>query len=700
MVSGTVKDETGAPVMGANVFIKDSYDGTSSAADGSFSFSTEEKGSQLLLVTFVGFRSFEQPVELSEKFLTLHIVLKEAINQMDGVVITAGSFTAGEEGRRTILKALDIATTAGATADIAGALNTLPGTQKVGEEGRLFVRAETEVRLAHSSMAWWCLIRTARLHRTHLRADDFFPLCLKVQASARAAIPQSMVRHLSSALVLNSKDIAEMNQTDIGILSVGADVAHTQTWQRASVAGKVGYTNLRPYFGFVQQELDWHTPPVSYESSAAYRQRVGKDGLLKFYGNFNSSSFSQYIHGIDNPATRYRFDRTNRYAYGNGNYQQSLSTLWSVRGGISWSQSQNEIAVDGQPLDELEKGLHTKLVFEHSASDQLEIRFGGEHFDRTFSTARFNQAANERVSNSFTEPLSVAFAEAEYYVTNRFVVKAGGRAEHNGLSNQTAVDPRLALAYKPGKNGQFSFAYGTFRQSALNQFLQINTHLQSEKAEHFILNYQVITNRRTFRVETYYKQYTELIKVDQESPATLRNTGSGYARGLEFFFRDNQTITNADYWISYSFLDTERDYLAFPAAAVPTFASRHNFSFVYKHFIPAIKSKLGFTYSYSSGRTYFNPNKPLSEFLSDRTPAYQDLSANLSYLPKNFLIIYVSCTNLLGRENIFGYQYGTVPDAAGVYASRPIGQPAPRFLFLGVFITLSKNKSVNQLPNL
>jgi hypothetical protein len=700
MLSGTVKDETGAPVMGANVFIKDSYDGTSSAADGSFSFSTEEKGSQLLLVTFVGFRSFEQPVELTEKFLTLHIVLKEAINQMDGVVITAGSFTAGEEGRRTILKALDIATTAGATADIAGALNTLPGTQKVGEEGRLFVRGGdgSETRTFIDGMVVLDPYGPAAPNTPS--RGRFLPFMFKGTSFSTGGYSAEYGQALSSALVLNSKDIAEMNQTDIGILSVGADVAHTQTWQRASVAGKVGYTNLRPYFGLVQQELDWHTPPVSYESSAAYRQRVGKDGLLKFFGNFNSSSFSQYIHGIDNPATRYRFDRTNRYAYGNGNYQQSLSTLWSVRGGISWSQSQNEIAVDGQPLDELEKGLHTKLVFEHSASDQLEIRFGGEHFDRTFSTARFNQAANERVSNSFTEPLSVAFAEAEYYVTNRFVVKAGGRAEHNGLSNQTAVDPRLALAYKPGKNGQFSFAYGTFRQSALNQFLQINTHLQSEKAEHFILNYQVITNRRTFRVETYYKQYTELIKVDQESPATLRNTGSGYARGLEFFFRDNQTITNADYWISYSFLDTERDYLAFPAAAVPTFASRHNFSFVYKHFIPAIKSQLGFTYSYSSGRTYFNPNKPLSEFLSDRTPAYQDLSANLSYLPKNFLIIYVSCTNLLGRENIFGYQYGTVPDAAGVYASRPIGQPAPRFLFLGVFITLSKNKSVNQLPNL
>jgi hypothetical protein len=54
----------------------------------------------------------------------------------------------------------------------------------------------------------------------------------------------------------------------------------------------------------------------------------------------------------------------------------------------------------------------------------------------------------------------------------------------------------------------------------------------------------------------------------------------------------------------------------------------------------------------------------------------------------------------LGRTNIFGYNYSVTPDANGVYASRAITQPAPRFLFLGIFITLSKDKSMNQLPSL
>jgi outer membrane cobalamin receptor len=180
--------------------------------------------------------------------------------------------------------------------------------------------------------------------------------------------------------------------------------------------------------------------------------------------------------------------------------------------------------------------------------------------------------------------------------------------------------------------------------------------------------------------------------------ATTNNAGSGYAEGIEVFWRDNHSIRNVDYWISYSYLDTKRDHLHFPGQAIPSFASRHNFSAVYKHFIQDIKSQLGFTYSFTSGRPYNNPNQ--NKFNAGRTPGYSDLSFNWSYLPEPYLIVYLSCTNLLGRDNIFGYEYSSTPNAEGVYNSRAIRQAAPRFLFIGIFITLSKDKSVNQLPSL
>ena len=123
-ITGKVIDEKGEGIPGANISIQNSYDGTSSAIDGGFAFEPGEKGNRILVATFVGYKGFQQSVELTGKPIVLTVSLREEINQLEAVTISAGSFTAGDDKRRTILKAIDIATTAGATADIAGALNT------------------------------------------------------------------------------------------------------------------------------------------------------------------------------------------------------------------------------------------------------------------------------------------------------------------------------------------------------------------------------------------------------------------------------------------------------------------------------------------------------------------------------------------------------------------------------------------------
>ncbi|MEJ0030334.1 MAG: TonB-dependent receptor [Bacteroidota bacterium] len=189
------------------------------------------------------------------------------------------------------------------------------------------------------------------------------------------------------------------------------------------------------------------------------------------------------------------------------------------------------------------------------------------------------------------------------------------------------------------------------------------------------MNYQVINNNRTLRVEAYYKKYYDLVKFDHGDVSLPISNGNGYARGVEFFWRDNKTLKNVDYWISYSFLDTRRDYLAFPYAATPSFASKHNFSFVYKHFITQLKSQLGVTYSFGSGRPYYDPNS--DKFNGALTPYYQDVSANVSYLPRNWLIVYASCTNLLGRNNVFGYDYATTADAMEFMRVVPFDRQLP-----------------------
>ena len=208
-------------------------------------------------------------------------------------------------------------------------------------------------------------------------------------------------------------------------------------------------------------------------------------------------------------------------------------------------------------------------------------------------------------------------------------------------------------------------------------------------------------NNQTFRVEGYWKQYKDLVAFNPANPYlpdSYFNSGDGYARGVDVFFRDSKTFQNIDYWLSYSYLDTEREYRDYPNSAPPTFTSSHNLSAVYKHFITAIRSQIGFTYSFASGRPYNNPNN--DNFNGERTPAYHDLSSNVSFLAKPNIIVYASITNIFSRENIFGYEFRSEPDSQGIYEGRAVTLPAPRFLLLGVFLTLTKSGTANQLPNL
>ena len=76
--------------------------------------------------------------------MTINVELKELFNELNAVVITAGAFEASDEKKNTILKPLDIVTTAGADGDIYGALETLPGASKVGNDDGLYVRGGSD----------------------------------------------------------------------------------------------------------------------------------------------------------------------------------------------------------------------------------------------------------------------------------------------------------------------------------------------------------------------------------------------------------------------------------------------------------------------------------------------------------------------------------------------------------------------------
>ena len=210
-----------------------------------------------------------------------------------------------------------------------------------------------------------------------------------------------------------------------------------------------------------------------------------------------------------------------------------------------------------------------------------------------------------------------------------------------------------------------------------------------------------MANGRILRVEGFYKDYDNLIRYDTPMPgfgSDFSDDGKGYAAGIDLFWRDNKSIKNLDYWFSYSYLDSKRLFREYPTAATPPFVNTHNLSAVAKWWVSDLKSQIGFSYQFGSGRTYTNPNRP--GFLQEQTKDFQSLSLNWAYLISQQKILYFSVNNVLGYSNINGYQYASVPDANGNFNRRSLRPAADQFFFVGFFWTLSDDGTDNQLDNL
>ncbi|HUC81368.1 MAG TPA: TonB-dependent receptor, partial [Flavisolibacter sp.] len=143
-VSGFVKDNKSKPIAGASITLKDTYDGAITDSTGKFRFTSFEKGQKLLVVTAIGYKGFEQEINLDAPVAPFNFSMKEEFDELKAVVISAGTFEASDRKRAAaVLTSLDVVTTASANGDITGALKTLPGAQQVGESEGLFVRGGT-----------------------------------------------------------------------------------------------------------------------------------------------------------------------------------------------------------------------------------------------------------------------------------------------------------------------------------------------------------------------------------------------------------------------------------------------------------------------------------------------------------------------------------------------------------------------------
>jgi hypothetical protein len=679
-ISGVIKSGKGIAVANANILIKNSYDGGSSDSSGRFDFTTTEVGTLVLVYSALNYETDSLRIAANKEDVHLNLTIKVASNQLETVTISAGSFVAGDGKKGAILSSLDIATTAGTRADVFAALQTLPGTQTSFSESGLFVRggSASETKTYFDGM----LVKSPfnatvpdQASRGRLSAFLF-----KGTSFSAGGYSAQYGQALSSALILESTDLPEKTTTGITFLTVGGGLDQNIRFKNSALSLGGYYYNLAPAYHIIKQQNDYVKAPEQGGGNIQYKAKTSATGMFKFYGAYSKTSLSLYSPNINNLQDPNFLSNNNTNIYINSTYKDFLSDNWKVEAGFAYNRDGDngmKLVDDYSRRDNLLEG---KLTVTNYFGQRSNFKFGAESI-RTGRAESLNE-----LSHAYTDQISSAFAETDLFLSAKIVARVGLRGEYSAYMEQFNLAPRTSLGFKTSVNSQVSMAYGRFYQNPEDEYLILKA-TGFEQADHYILKYEINTPERNFRIEGYYKNYARLTKISNNIPD---NSGSGYAKGFEIFWRDKKSIKDADYWISYSFLDTKRNFRDYPMMATPEFAARHTASFVFKQFINAISTQVGATYTIASGRTYVNPNNPV--YLSDKTKTYNDLSFTISHLThvlKQFTVLYLNANNVPGFKNVYGYEYSN--DGASRRAKLP---SARRDLIVGLLMTIGDNNFV------
>ena len=729
-ISGQIHDNKKIPLAGVSVSIVDSYDGATTDSLGNFSFTTGEKGLQTLKATTSGYKPYEEKIDISSSPIIINAELKEAITELKAVVISAGTFEASDAKRATALSPLDIATTASANSDITAAIKTLPGTQQVGESTGLFVRGGTADETKY-------YIDGTQVNNFYYSSEPgqssrgrFNPFLFKGTIFSSGGYSALYGQALSSVLLLESIDLPEKTSATFGIsyLSANAGIQKLSKNKKSSWGVTYSYTNLSLVYQWIKQRFDYFMVPIVHQADANFRIKTSSTGMLKYYGMFSSTNVGFRQQDVDSLNMKDAFGLKNVNIYHNLSWREYFGNGWKVNVGSSYSYNQDKINMELQDDENKKQELsdnplyayknfklvnngnyaNAKIVFEKKLKALSAIRFGVED---NFSDEKptYNEYDGSVYPQNVKENIVSGFGEADIYLTNNIAARLGVRAEHSKLINEWNVAPRTSFAYKFANKSQVSFAYGIFYQDPDRKYLPSLNALHFQKATHYILQYEKITKDRTFRTEVFYKKYTDLLKTtgtNNENFTAINNNGFGDAQGIEFFWRDKKTFKNFDYWISYSYLDTKRDFLNYPFAIEPFFVSKHTASLVLKKFIMPIKTQFNLSYTYASGRPFYDivynynqNNYSIKE--QGRTKSYNNLSVSFNYLPtvlnpkaKAFSVFVLSITNVLGFNNVYAYNFSV--NGQNKVAVTP---PSKRFIYLGYFVSLGIDRTQDEINN-
>ena len=655
VISGVVTDGR-EPMAGANVFIIGTIDGCLTDSLGRFEFATSKTGELSIKATFIG---FEDAVLTTTESQNLLIRMREQATTINEVVVTASTYSFGKSDNFKTMDALDVVMSGNSCGDIVAALQTLPGTQKVGENGKLYVRGGESDECQTFINGMHVLVPYSTNIENNAVRGRFSPFLFKGINFSLGGYGGEYGQALSSVLPMETTDVATGDKLGVSASLVDWNIGGTKAFSSSSLSFNADYTSMGLYDALFPDRINWTRPYRKLSGEAQYKAELSSASVLKSYIGYDFTTLGQHV---DNRM----LSLYEHNIYANATLKSNIGRGYSLFTGIANSSVINDIddaQILGDHYHNLRNEIHLKAEVRKVYSSVLKMSAGVEDYLR-HSTKRYDNSHYRLDYN-----LLAAHTDAQLRIVPKLFLNLSARVENASYDGGWLLMPRATLSYVPNKRFQLSAMLGKYSQTADDDNIVMSgKNLSQSTANHAILSMQYEIRNTLLRIEPYYKKYHNLPLI---ANGLYTADGYGTSKGVDVFIENHSLIKNLTSTLSYSFNDSERLYLDYTALRTPDYVSRHNVRVTLKYNIG--KTIIGLSESYASGRKC-----PIGT-----TPHYNSVDANITWLVSPKIIVYTSLNNIFGRTNIFRYN----PDGTTVKANRD------RFFYIGIFVSLKNNKA-------
>ncbi|WP_299553776.1 TonB-dependent receptor [Seonamhaeicola sp.] len=584
-IRGTIVDEdTQAPIVGANVFIKDSSPilGTISNFDGDFKIGKVPVGRHTIVVSYLGYETKVLPNQLvgSGKELILNIGLVEAVTQMDAVIISSGGKTkATNEMAIVSTQSFSVEETKRFAAGISDPARLVTAYAAVSGNGgddqnAIIIRGNSPRGLLwrlegmeipnpnHFASEGASSGGVSILSANTLSKSDFYT----------GAFPAQLGNALSGAFDLklrNGNDEKREYTFQASLLGVEAAIEGPfKKNSNASYLVNYRYSTLSLFNDIGINIVSEENETTYQDASFKFMLPTKKTGTFSLYG---IGGLSEDKFKPENSS--YSETQTSNMGVIGLNHVYNLTPKSLLKSSVSLSGTSVgnkaiETASNYQFTEDKKRsflrigsGLRYKFSARHILESGLIYTHMGYNFvEREMDPDNNPPLDNFELLNEKGHAGSLqGYSSWKYRITDKLSLVTGLHALYFSLSKKLNIEPRFALKWQFSPEESIGVGFGIHsRIESLEFYLgrytddtgvisQPNRALDFTKAWHYVLSYDnVLNDNWYFKAETYFQQlynvpigtstddiFSTLLLEDDYVIRPLVNSGTGTNYGLE-----------------------------------------------------------------------------------------------------------------------------------------------------------------------